>query len=301
MPAIRNYNGLYGDNDQAALPDFVHCEPLETRSRQYNWVIGSHVHTYLFQVFCVEAGAGKLLIETRAIDFRGPCLLLVPANTLHGFAFEAEVRGTVLTLSAAYVEQLFGPASLIGTELDRLHILPAANEPAFFADCLLAIGQIRAELFGSLPEREIVLRALFTLLFAALFRLARQHNAHGPVQQHRSLAVFQSFLKRVKEARRPQKTITAYAAELGITPVHLNRVCQGVAQKSAVRVVQTYFMAEAQNYLVHTSFSISEVAYALNFEDPAYFSRLFRQHTGQAPKQFRQARTAAASVRAEFP
>lgn len=292
MPAILNFNGLYGDSGPAVLPGFVHCEPLETRSQQYNWAIPTHIHAYLFQVFCIEAGTGRLLVEQQELTFAGPCFLVVPENTLHGFTFAAGAQGTVLTLSAAYVERLFGAASPIRRELDRLHILPAANGPALFADGLHAVDKIRAELFGGLPEREAMVQALFTVLFTTVFRLAGQHNAHGLVQHNRSLALFQTFLKRIREGRRPQQTIAGYAAGLGITPVHLNRVCQAVAQKTAVRVVQGYFVAEAQNYLVHTSLSISEVAYALNFEDPAYFSRLFRQHTGQAPKQFRRARGA---------
>ncbi|HEX8330528.1 MAG TPA: helix-turn-helix domain-containing protein [Hymenobacter sp.] len=290
MPAILNFNGLYGDNGPAVLPDFVHCEPLETRSQQYNWVIPAHVHAYLFQVFCIEEGEGRLLVEQREHTFSGPCLLVIPDSTLHGFAFAATIRGTVLTLSAAYVEALFGPASPVRSGLDSLHILPGANAPALFAESLHIVAKIRAELFGNMPARETMVPALFTLLFTTIFRLAHQQNEHGLVQNNRSLALFQAFLKRVKEARRPQKTIAAYAAELRITPVHLNRVCQAVAQKTAVRVVQSYFVAEAQKYLVHTSFTISEVAYALNFEDPAYFSRLFRQHSGLSPKQFRQGR-----------
>ncbi len=293
MPTILNFNGLYGDSGPAVLPDFVHCESLEIRSQQYDWAIPTHVHAYLFQVFCIEEGEGQLLVEQRKLAFAGPCFLVIPENTLHGFAFAAGAQGTVLTLSASYVEKLFGTSSPVRRELDKLHILPAANDLVLFADGLQAVDKIRAELFGGLPEREAMVQALFTVLFTTVFRLAYQHSAHGLVQQHRSLVLFQAFLKRIREARRPQKTIAAYAAELGITPVHLNRVCQAVAQKTAVRVVQGYFVAEAQNYLAHTSLGISEVAYALNFEDPAYFSRLFRQHTGQAPKQFRQARGAA--------
>ena len=292
MRPIVNFNGLYGDSAPAILPDFLHCEPLETRSRHYDWVIGAHVHSYLFQVFCIEVGAGRLLVGPREMAFSGPCLLLIPANTLHGFAFAAEARGTVLTLSAAYVEQLLGPALLLRGELDKLHILPAPNAPDLFADCLRLIAAIRAELFGSLPERQLLLQAHFTALFISALRLARQPHAPGLPQDNRSLALFQAFMKRVKAARQPQKTITSYAAELGISPVHLNRVCQHVAQQPALHVVRGYFMAEAQHYLVHTAFSIAEVAYALHFEDPAYFSRLFRQHTGQAPRQFRQARLA---------
>ncbi len=287
MADFLNFNGLYGEMGQAILPDFVHCEPLETRSQQYNWVIKRHIHAYLFQVFCIETGSGTLLIEQQEITFCGPCFLVIPENTLHGFVFQAGVRGTVLTLSVAYIEKLFSQSSLITLELSRLCILSASSEPALFADGLLLIEKIRAELFDSLPEREIMLQALFTTLLTTIFRFYALQTALGMTQTNRSLALFRDFLKRIKDARTPRKTITDYAGELCISPVHLNRICRTVAQKSAVQVVQGYFMAEAQRYLLHTSFSISEIAYALNFEDPAYFSRLFRQHTGQSPKAFR--------------
>ena len=41
-------------------------------------------------------------------------------------------------------------------------------------------------------------------------------------------------------------------------------------------------------YLVHTSMNVSEIAYALNFEDPAYFGRFFRRLTDKAPGNFRE-------------
>jgi AraC family transcriptional activator of pobA len=32
---------------------------------------------------------------------------------------------------------------------------------------------------------------------------------------------------------------------------------------------------------------VSEAAYFLGFDDPAYFSRMFRAHVGQSPRAFR--------------
>ena len=287
MPAILNYNGLYGETDQTVLPDFVHCEPLETRCRHYNWFSNRHIHTHLLQVFCIGTGTGRLLVDQQEIAFGGPCLLVIPENTLHGFNFDAGAQGTVLTLSVSYVEKLVGSSSLIYPVLDQLRILSTALEPRLFADGWQLIEKIRQELFDSLPEREVMLQALFTAFLTQLFRLSCLQNEQALTQNSRILTLFRAFLKRVKETRRPQTTITQYANELNISPVHLNRICQTVARRSAVQVVQGYFMDEARRYLTHTSFSISEVAYALNFEDPAYFSRLFRKHTGLSPKQFR--------------
>ena len=296
MQAILNFNGLYGENGNIILPDFIHCEPLEVRSQHYNWFIKRHIHAYLFQVFCIEAGAGKLLAEQQDIEFCGPCFIVIPENTLHGFNFDAHGQGTVLTLSVSYIERLFVNSSLIRNELSQLRLITATGEPTLFADGWRLIDTIREELFDGLPERGIMLQSLFTTFLTYIFRLSYLQNEQGIVQNNRSLSLFNAFLKRVKEVRKPQRTITEYAGELTISPVHLNRICRAVAQKSAVQVVQSYFVAEAQKYLTHTSFSISEVAYALNFEDPAYFSRLFRKHTGLSPKEFRQA-----SLRADNP
>jgi len=96
---IQNYDGLYGEQNPIILPDFVQVERIETRSHRHKWVIKPHVHSQLFQVFCVEAGIGTIWSEMGNLPFEGPCLLLIPENTLHGFSYLTESTGTVLTIS----------------------------------------------------------------------------------------------------------------------------------------------------------------------------------------------------------
>ncbi|HEY4324025.1 MAG TPA: AraC family ligand binding domain-containing protein [Mucilaginibacter sp.] len=103
--AILNY-GLYGDIDKNLLPDFVHYEPLNTRSRKYNWKIKQHLHTDLYKVFYYEEGSATVLSEHNRIKVNAPCLLFIPENTLHGFEQSSDVKGTVITLSSAYLEGL---------------------------------------------------------------------------------------------------------------------------------------------------------------------------------------------------
>jgi AraC-like DNA-binding protein len=43
----------------------------------------------------------------------------------------------------------------------------------------------------------------------------------------------------------------------------------------------------AKNILNNTDHSVSEIAYSLGFEYPQYFSKLFKQKTGQTPLEYR--------------
>jgi len=46
-------------------------------------------------------------------------------------------------------------------------------------------------------------------------------------------------------------------------------------------------MARASELLAEGQMGVAETAYALNFEDPFYFSRLFKKATGYSPLQYR--------------
>ncbi|MDZ7899778.1 MAG: helix-turn-helix domain-containing protein [Arcicella sp.] len=283
-----NYNGLYGDNAKAILPDFIHCESIKTRSQKHDWEIKQHIHTALFQIFCIEKGSGKLLIEQKKFDFEDACLLIIPENTLHGFEYEEEIQGTVLTISVSFLEQLFKQKPNVSLELGKLRILNLDKNDSDFQFILQCIEKIKQEIFSHLPERETMLQALFTAFLTNIFRFTYIQNEEKIIQNERSLRIFKLFVEQIKKIRKPQRLISEYAQELKITPIHLNRICQYITQKTATQVVNDFFVGEAQKLLRHTSFGISEIAYQLNFEDAAYFSRLFKKHTGASPKEFRE-------------
>ena len=48
-----------------------------------------------------------------------------------------------------------------------------------------------------------------------------------------------------------------------------------------------YRVARSKDLLIQTSLTIAQIATRVGFEDPAYFSRVFRRHTGQSPRTYR--------------
>ena len=56
--------------------------------------------------------------------------------------------------------------------------------------------------------------------------------------------------------------------------------------KSTLEHIHLALIDQAKKLLLSTGHSVGEIAYALGFEYPQYFSRLFKQKTRLSPKEF---------------
>ncbi len=99
---------------------------------------------------------------------------------------------------------------------------------------------------------------------------------------------FSRFRALVDARYREQWNVARYAAKLKMTESRLNRLCLRLGGKSAFEITQQRLILEARRKLTYVPASVASVAYELGFQDPAYFTRVFKRHTGLTPKQFRQ-------------
>lgn len=84
-----------------------------------------------------------------------------------------------------------------------------------------------------------------------------------------------------------QPSVTYFAKELNVTPNYLSDLIKFHTGKPVLEHIHTQIIDVAKNRLQSNEYTISEVAYALDFEYPNYFSRLFRKVTGKSPSSFR--------------
>jgi len=77
------------------------------------------------------------------------------------------------------------------------------------------------------------------------------------------------------------------AKECGITPQYLIRLFQLSLGVSPIRYCNNYRMLRAKDLLRESSMSIKEIAYAVGFQNPYYFSRLFKSIEGITPSAYR--------------
>ena len=78
--------------------------------------------------------------------------------------------------------------------------------------------------------------------------------------------------------------LVALINERGYNAQALIKSKVGVSVKN---LMQSKMLHESQKNVAFTNKSIQEISYGLGFKDDAYFNRVFKNSTGQTPKQFR--------------
>jgi AraC-like DNA-binding protein len=85
----------------------------------------------------------------------------------------------------------------------------------------------------------------------------------------------------------PELGVDALAAELRCSASHLSRLFHHATGERIVEYITRIRLNNALEAIRNTPLSIKEIAVACGFNDPNYFTRVFRQHTGRSPKQYR--------------
>ncbi|MEO6322408.1 MAG: helix-turn-helix domain-containing protein [Polaromonas sp.] len=279
---------LYGDQAQPGWQNSFDFEWIPQRSGPYNWEIRPHVHEAFIQILYLTQGVAEVQLDNAKWRVPAPCLLIVPAQTVHGFHFSSDVNGPVVTATQRPLESL---AALAMPELLQTLRKPAVislNDDGRHAEALMP-------LFLAI-EREARLHAMgqfaagMSLLTALFVQVARLDQAKAPAPLAVSLrktGQIEKFRTLVNDNFKKHLPMAFYAGQLGVTPGQLSRLCREVLGSSSLEVINARIVHEAQRDLVFTSSSIQQLADTLGFGDEAYFGRFFRKHTGLTPREFR--------------
>lgn len=290
-PAALPAYALYGEPQQPGLGDVLHVETIEQRSRVHDWEIRAHRHEHLFQILVIRSGEVEARLDERSLRLAGPCAITVPALAVHGFRFAPGIDGAVFTV----VEQHL--ATLGGALADWRAVLWQLRAIAPVPGALLAAAEaLRDDYLGHGRWRALAVDAGLRRLLVEIARAEPAAASEGGSAGGRALRHVQAFRALVDAQFRRQPALALLAAQLGITPTQLNRVCQRVLGHPALAVLHARILLEAQRELAYTAMSIKQVALGLGFADAGYFTRFFQRLTGRTPSAWRAAALAGGSA-----
>jgi AraC family transcriptional regulator, transcriptional activator of pobA len=84
------------------------------------------------------------------------------------------------------------------------------------------------------------------------------------------------------------KEVAAYAERMHLSTFQLNAIAKTGTGRTCSELITDQIILEAKRYLLATSEQVNQVADHLGYEDPSYFIRFFKKHTGFSPEAFRQ-------------
>jgi AraC-like DNA-binding protein len=118
-----------------------------------------------------------------------------------------------------------------------------------------------------------------------LAKLLAQSNYANSLSRREEIAF--SFKQLVYRHFQQKHSIAFYTNSLSISESYLNKCVTSVFQKSSKEIWTEIIIQYSQVLLQDATKDIAEIAYMLNFSDPSYFGRLFKQITGATPTAYR--------------
>jgi len=277
---------LYGEPGRPGLA-LLHIESIQSRSRLHDWEIDSHVHHGLHQIVWLNAGPVSALLDDSRSEAQGPVAVVIPPAVAHAFRFTPASDGYVLTVDARLLAEGDGAeAPALGPALQTLFAAPRlVAVPAHDAARLHALfASLHAESEAD-PQSPVP----GWLARGVIWRLAQwaRRADQGPPREAGRDALYTRWVVLMEANYRAHWPITRYADRLGLSAERLNRLVRAETGLTALAALHERLVREACRRLVHVAAPVSQLAFELGFEDPAYFCRFFKRHVGCSPRDYR--------------
>lgn len=276
---------LYGEREQWPTPDMVHCELIADRSRLHDWEIKLHQHHGLTQLLYLKGGGARVGLDDRFYDIGPGHIVLVPQMCIHGFRFDPDAQGHVVTLAHPLVDSLLAGLGEVDSGLLVAHIYPLDVGPD--ASVHTAFSLLDNEYRANALHRERLMETLLQGIFIWISRQSATRRGLQAKPEDRGRAYFRQFGQLIELHHAQGWSVEQYAEKIGITAAYLNVLCRQYVGESALSLVHQRIILAAKRDLVYTTMTVSVVSYSLGFSDPAYFTRFFKRHVGVSPKAFR--------------
>jgi AraC family transcriptional regulator, transcriptional activator of pobA len=223
-------------------------------------------------------GQGRITVNGVTRGYGPHNAVFIPAGTMHGFDMVGTVHG----------QAIFFPRGVdLGLPATSLHL--RLRDATVQAEITALVDAMERELNRDQPGMD---RALYHHAGLVAVWLERQAAALSPADRatsrpKASVRLAEAYSTLLERDFRSGKGVADYAAELGVTPTHLSRVCNETCGRPAHGLLQDRVLFEARRLLRDTALPVKDVARTLGFTSPAYFTRAFQVRTGLTPSEFR--------------
>ncbi len=247
-----------------------------------------HRHDF-YQLILFTEGGGSHSIDFQNFRIVPFHMYFLSSNQVHGWYFEGNMDGYVVNFS----DQFFHSFLLKSDYLEQFPFFFSSN----VEDSAMQIGEeMQPEIISILEKilsenesthkfRYDTIRVLILQLFYLIGNISNQKREN--VKESYNITLMRNFETLIEKNYLNLRLPKQYAELLYITPNHLNALCNDIKGVSAGDMIRDRIILEAKRLLINFNMTVTEIAYALNFDDNSYFCKFFRKQAGVTPDVFR--------------
>lgn len=253
--------------------EFFSIDCIETANEEFFNEV--HRHSFYELLWFTETGKDDYhWIDFKKYTVRPNQVYILTPNQAHKMHIGSK-KGFVLTFSSDFFRSL----SQLPTKLLLTPYFYKENIPLSTAAILRRIIEL-IKIENSEKNRRKVIQAYSSAFLLQLSTLYELDFFSDQVRVIQLLSLIENNFTNEKE-------VNFYAASLSLSIRRLNEISVTNTGKTTKQLIMERVVIEAKRFIAATSLTFSEIAYHLNFKEPAYFTRFFKLKTGTTPQEFR--------------
>ncbi len=247
-----------------------------------------HRHDF-YQIFWMTRDAPSFNIDFYHLPVEAFALVFVPPGAVHTFGEKNRAAGFILSFQEDFL-QAEGHTVDLFLECPPLDPAQIRNVLSVRGPSIEIVQSYCERMYEETRSKRIghqsATAALLRLLFVEIRRCLDAQIASNSFRKYSSLTA--RFLRKLNARPFQLTTASEIAKLLGVSRSWLNQLVRQETARNLTDHLQGRLILESKRLLAHSDLNVSEIAYELGFEDPSYFTRLFRQVEGRSPREFRE-------------
>lgn len=243
-----------------------------------------------FGIIICTGGSAELSINFRpvVIKDRGIVINMLP-NIIQVKSMSTDFKVKIILLEAEFAKTIIFDLSNMTQEMLNLHRMPYLELPHVDYAIFNKYYELMCLLIDSKDDesKSDSLTSLFSSLGYYMRRTLNNQDYHRDETGLRNEIIFQEFIVLASSSFTEEKAVNFYASHFSLTPKYFSQIIKQVSGKSASEWIDEFVLLESQSLLRHSSLSIQEIAYKLNFESASLYGRYFKSHMGVSPGLYR--------------
>jgi len=248
------------------------------RARHHYRLRRKGANQYIF-IYCTK-GKGEIQLNDVKTLIRPNQFFIIPKHTRHKYkADDADpwsiywfhFKGTLAPeLYTRYI-----------SDVDSLNSIP------FSVEKIELFKKIFSLFDSNNLENQVEYANLLSLNFLSSFIY---YDFEKDIKTHHSDTVVDSIKEYLLDSLDKNYTLDHIASKFNYSKSYLHTKFKIKTGYSVMIYFNLKKVQKACEYLYYTDLSIKEISYKVGFEDPLYFSRIFKNYMGKSPRKYKQGR-----------
>ena len=235
-------------------------------------------HSDHLLIICLD-GCGKVRYQEQEQVLRAGQALLLPKGMSHNYQSDDKKPWTIFWVHMdGHLAEQFTSMMFANDEANLIFEVSNMTEVLLEFEQLLACRQATYQ-FNNFVLASNILRKIFS------YFISQNQVLLTNDQSQINLQIIDGFLEKNIDS---QVTLEEMAEVSGLSKFHFAKKFQKQTGLSPVRYFLELKIKHACELIDRTQLTIKEVSSRLGYDDPYYFSRLFKKIMGISPKQYRE-------------